>query len=107
MAENCFNMPAQAAREIVKEKLPKPAKGNNELLSMGRRGRPIADNKKEIAKKICDFIKNNRKKIPDNKPWVFLVDKFNFPNDAKVRRRGEALKSYLKRHHLKAYEQLQ
>jgi len=71
------------------------------------RGRPITDTKKEIADKICDFIENKSKEIPQNGKWVFLVDKFEFPYDGKKSRRGEALKYYLKKYHQKAYKDLQ
>ena len=71
------------------------------------KGRRITKEKKQIANKICEFIKINSRKIPDAKRWVFLVDKFSFPYGGKKDRRGEALKTYLKRHHPEAYKHLQ
>lgn len=71
------------------------------------RGRPITDNKKENARKICDFIENSPKEIPTIGKWAFLVDKFKFPYASAKKRRGEALKTYLKRNHPEAHKHLQ
>lgn len=71
------------------------------------RGRPIKKDKIDAAKKICNFINPPPENIPYKNRWAFLVDKFSFPYEGKKERRGEALKSYLKRNHLAAYKQIQ
>jgi len=84
-----------------------PKTEDRKTVNKAKRGRPIADKKKEIAAKICDFVKNNPKEIPGIGKWVFLVDKFKFPYTSAKNRRGEALKYFLKRNHQKTYEYLQ
>lgn len=84
----------------------KPAGAVSVVAPKAGRGRPITDKKKESARKICGFVKNSPKEIPGHGKWTFLVDKFKFPYKGKKARRGEALKSYLKRNHLNAYKDL-